>query len=90
MRHNRGSIFTILNRNLKNVATPNGIKVTSISIHALDRIENRDDRKVSAKDIIDALNNPLYIGKEKVDSKGRSSIRYIGKNATANANPKAV
>ncbi len=89
LRYNRNSIVAVLSRRLKDVKTPNGVQITSVSVHALDRIENRDDRKVSAKEIVNALNKPIHIGQEKIDSKGRSSIRYIGKNATANVNPKS-
>lgn len=87
LRYDRYSISATLNRNLKNVKTPNGVKVRKISLHALERIENRPDRRVTAREITDALENPLHIDKIRVDKKGRRSIQYIGKKASAVVNP---
>jgi hypothetical protein len=87
LRYDRYSIMATLNRNLKNVNTPNGVKVNKISIHSLDQIEARSDRKVSSKDVLNALSKPLYIGDVKIDKSGLPSIRYIGSKATVNVNP---
>ncbi len=87
LRYDRYSISATLNRNLKNVKTPNGVKVRKISLHALERIEKQPDRRVTARDITNALEKPLHIDKIRVDSEGQRSVRYIGKKATVNVNP---
>lgn len=87
LRYDRYSIMSTLNRNLKDVNTPNGVKVKKISTHSLDQIEKRADRKVSSKDVLNALTKPLHIGDVKVDKSGLPSIRYIGNDATVNVNP---
>ncbi len=87
LRYDRYSISATLNRNLKNVKTPNGVKVQKISLHALERIEKQPDRRVTARDITNALEKPLHIGEIRLDKLGQRSIRYIGKNATTNVNP---
>jgi SPP1 gp7 family putative phage head morphogenesis protein len=52
--------------------------------HAVERTEGRE---VQEADISDALKNPLYKGEVVVDDKGRKSVKYIGRNATAVMNP---
>ena len=84
--HDRRSIEARLNRNLVNVKTPNNVTVKSISDHALDRTED-PTRKVTAKDVYNALSNPLYIGNVTVDDLGRKSQKFIGADATVIVNP---
>lgn len=62
----------------------NGIEVKSVSIHTLDRA---NERGVSNTAIIDALENPLSIRDVVVDDLGRKSQRFIGEMATVNVNP---
>ncbi len=64
--------------------TITGVTVTDISEHTVQRIA---ERSVSQKGIIDALENPLHIGKVKVDSDNRKSMRFIGNTSTVNINP---
>ena len=78
LKYDRYSIQARLNRQLPSMKTANNISIKSISEHALDRIESRDDRKVTAKEITNALTEPLRIGSMKVDNSGRPSIRYTG------------
>lgn len=87
LKYDRYSILAHFNNRLVNVKTPNGIKVTSISTHALDQIGTREDRRVGAKEMINALSKPLEIGKETIDDLGRKSVRYIGVKAAVNVNP---
>lgn len=87
LRYDKYSIIGVLRRNLPDVKTPNGVKVKDISAHAMDRIENKNDRKVTAREIMLALSNPMHISKERVDSDGRHSVQYIGRKATAVVNP---
>lgn len=49
--------------------------------------KRREERNVSDNDVLDALNDPLYIGDLEVDEKGRLSRKYVGKNATVIINP---
>ncbi len=58
--------------------------MSSISDHASKQAQ---DRKVSSKNIIDAIINPLYIRKVTTDQYGRKSQRFIGDKATVNVNP---
>ena len=87
LKYDRYSVQAKLNRNLPSITTKNNVKVSSISGHALDQIETRDDRKVSAKDVMNALKDPLKIGSVKFDEYGQPSIRYTGEFATVNVNP---
>lgn len=86
LKYDKFSVSATLNRKLPNIRTSNGLSITKISNHAFDRIGSRDDRKVSAEDIIDALTNPIEIRKPKIDTEGRRSQRFIGKKATVNVN----
>lgn len=62
----------------------NGIEIKSVSIHTLDRA---NERGVTNEAIIDALENPLSIRDVVVDDLGRKSQRFIGEMATVNVNP---
>lgn len=84
LAHDRYSIEACLNK--KKIETPNGVSVTHISKHALDRIEE-PSRRVTAKEIENALTKPIHIDNIKVDEENRRSQRFIGNNATVNANP---
>lgn len=85
LRHDKGSIFSTVNRYLQyNVKTRDGVRVTRITIHAADQAE---DRKVSAKNILDATERSLYISPVKIGRDGRPSKQYLGKKATVAINP---
>lgn len=66
------------------LVTKGGIELREIGDHFKYR---QTDRSVNLDDALDALTNPLKYGKEKIDSKGRKSIEYIGERATAYINP---
>lgn len=68
---------------IKTIAS-NGVKVGSISVHTLERA---NERGVTATAIIEAFKNPLHIGDVIIDDLGRKSQRFIGEIATANVNP---
>ena len=62
----------------------NRLQITYVSDHFVGQ---SIARKVSQKDIADALTNTLDYGKIKVDSKGRRSQEYIGASARVQVNP---
>lgn len=80
------SVSASVNRYLSKteVRTRDGLRVRSISAHAAEQAESR---KVSAKDILDAVERSLYIGYVKTDSTGRKSKQYLGRKATVCINP---
>lgn len=85
MRYNKNSIFASVSRYLgHNITTCDGIRVSSISIHAAEQAQ---ERKVSRKAILDATERSLYIGPVKTDTAGRKSKQYLGKSATVCINP---
>lgn len=89
LAHDRYSIQARIIRRLKKpFYSANGVLVTSISAHALDRCEEKS-RPVTVEGIFDALKKPLNHDsiKTKYDGKGRPSQRLIGKMATINVNP---
>lgn len=89
LAHDRYSIQARTIRRLKKpFYSANGVLVTSISAHALDRCEEKS-RPVTVEGIFDALKKPLNHDsiKTKYDGKGRPSQRLIGKMATVNVNP---
>lgn len=89
LAHDRYSIQARTIRRLKKpFYSTNGVLVTSISAHALDRCEEKS-RPVTVEGIFDALKKPLNHDsiKTKYDGKGRPSQRLIGKMATINVNP---
>lgn len=73
-----------INEKIIGLKTSNGIGIESVSKHA---IEQKIMRKVFIEDVIDALNNPLKIGKVKIDDQGRKSQRFVGSKVTVNVNP---
>ena len=89
LAHDRYSIQARTIRRLKKpFYSANGVLVTSISAHALDRCEEKS-RPVTVEGIFDALKKPLNHDsiKTKYDGKGRPSQRLIGKMATVKVNP---
>ena len=66
------------------VKAKEGIVIARVLEHTIDRAI---ERNVSARDVKDALQNPLKIGKIKIDEKGRPSQKYIGEKATCSINP---
>lgn len=89
LAHDRYSIQARIIRRLKKpFYSANGVLVTSISAHALDRCEEKS-RPITVEGIFDALKKPLNHDsiKTKYDGKGRPSQRLIGKMATINVNP---
>lgn len=66
------------------IKTKNGIEVSTVSEHTIERAK---ERNVSRTDISNALENPLEIRDVVIDDKGRKSQRFIGENATVNINP---
>ncbi|MDE7399665.1 MAG: phage minor capsid protein [Oscillospiraceae bacterium] len=71
-------------QSLVGLTTSNGLQVTYVSDHFVGR---SIERKVSQKDIADALTNTLDYGKIKVDAKGQRSLKFIGTNAQVCINP---
>lgn len=84
LKYNRNSVYASVNRSIPKIASKNEILVRSFSQHAADQAQ---DRKVSAKDIVDALKKPFYIEPMRIDDYGRKSNRFIGEKATVNVNP---
>lgn len=84
LKYNKHSITASVSRSLKGKKTKTGVVISLVSDHASDQASKR---KVSSKEIIDALSNPLMIKDRNADQKGRRSQRYIGKSATVNINP---
>lgn len=68
---------------LSGIETKNGIKVAGVAGHFKERLLGRG---VSEDDVINALKNPLHIGKIKYGEKGSSQV-FIGNNATIVINP---
>ena len=66
------------------IRTQNGIEVSAVSEHTIERA---NERNVSRADIVNALEEPLNIRDIVVDDHGRKSQRFIGENATVNINP---
>lgn len=65
------------------IQTPNGITITDISIHAVERAI---ERKVSIEDVQKALQEPLIIKDIKNDKNGRSQ-QFLGEKAVVVVNP---
>lgn len=69
---------------IKEVLTKDGITISNISQHAIERME---ERGVSVSDVINTLQNPLMIGKIVTDIHGRESKKYFGEFSTVAINP---
>ena len=64
--------------------TVTGIEITGISKHAVDRAVSRGFDMESA---LDALQNPIKVGKIKIDDDGFPSQKFRGKSAEIVLNP---
>lgn len=64
--------------------TSTGLKITGVSKHAVDRAVSRG---FSADAALDALQNPLKVGKIVVDDDGKPSQKFRGKGAEIVINP---
>lgn len=84
LKFNKSSVIASVNRAVANTITKKGIKLTSFSDHAGERAQ---ERKITAKSIIDAVKKPLYISNVVADKEGRPSQRFIGEFATVSINP---
>lgn len=83
--HNKGAVMSTVNRYLRyDITTRDGLRVKSISDHAAGQAE---ERRVSKKDILDAVERSLYIRPAKIDADGRKSKQYLGQYATVCVNP---
>lgn len=71
-------------RNIIKITTANGLVVSDISQHTLERAV---ERGVPIGDIKDGLTNPLKICEVVVDNFGRKSQRFVGEMVTVNVNP---
>ena len=66
----------------------NSGKVNKGSIqHTKHSLNQKITRQVKSKDELDAVRNPLDVGKVKVDSRGRPSQRTVGQKAEIVKNP---
>lgn len=64
--------------------TSTGIEITGISKHVIDRAVLRN---FNAESALDALQNPIKIGKIKIESDGARSVTYTGSRAAAVIDP---
>ena len=64
--------------------TATGIEITGISRHAVDRAVSRG---VTGKSALDALQNPVAIGKIRIDDHGQQSQQIFGRSAAVVVNP---
>lgn len=69
----------------KIIKAANGLEINGFVKHGLNRIIQRG---ISPGSIVDALKNPLKVGKVIVDKLGRQSQRFIGKAGEIVVNPK--
>lgn len=84
LAYNKNSVIAAVNRKEIKVKMKHGILTCRMSDHAGIQAASR---KVSSREIVDAITKPLYINDITLDQAGRKSQRYIGKNATVNVNP---
>ena len=66
------------------ITTPNGHTVRELTMHLLDRT---NERAVDAADIIDALLHPIHTEEREPNAAGQPGFRYIGAKATVGINP---
>ena len=64
--------------------TSTGVAVTGVSKHVVDRAV---ERKFTAETVLDALQNPVKIGKIRIDDKGSPSQQFTGESAAVVINP---
>lgn len=84
LKYNPSSIFASINRKKMRIILDAGEVTCFVSEHAGFRVAGR---RVSARDISDALTNPLKIKERKYNDYGLPSQQVIGKNATVAINP---
>lgn len=84
---------TILKNNLKflrdqlvNIQTSDGLTIKDVSLHMTARVYQRS---VESEWIKDALQNPTNELMIEIDSLGRTSQKYVGKNAIVLVNPES-
>lgn len=84
--HDKGAITSTVNRYMRSaeIRTRDGVRISGISDHAAAQAQ---ERQVSKKEILDAVERSLYIGPVKTDAKGRKSKQYLGQYATVVINP---
>lgn len=92
-REQGASLFTKITRpaiikvpDLTGQQTANGIEITLVSRHMVER---QGERGITKEEILDAVKRPLHIGDIKIDERGRPSQRFIGWFATVNVNPES-
>lgn len=89
LAHDRYSIQARTARRLrKPFQAANGVFVKEMSLHALDRTQEKS-RPVTVEGIFDALKKPLNHDKIETTYRadGKPSQRFIGRYATVNVNP---
>ncbi len=59
----------------------------SVPVAVAARVYGKEAIWVRSKEILDTLNNPLYIDNIRTDKQGRRSQRLIGSKSTVNVNP---
>ena len=64
--------------------TSTGISITGVSKHTIDRAVSR---RFTADSALDALQNPIKVGKIVIDSKGQKSQKFLGKSSEIVINP---
>lgn len=78
-----------IDKNLIDITTSNGIKITNKSKHFISRVIGSVEQRrngVNLKDVLNVLQNPVKLG-EVVKLKNRKSQRFIGDLLTATVNP---
>lgn len=84
LMYNKSSVISSVNRKELKVQTSNGLITCRMSDHTGDRA---DLRKISTKDILDAIEKTLHTNDVTYDTQKRPSQRYIGRYAVVNLNP---
>lgn len=69
---------------LQGVVTKDNIQIREVTGHLIDRAFTRD---IDLNGIQDALQNPLKIGKIRIDNEGKPSETYTGEKVTVTVNP---
>lgn len=84
LKYNPSSIAAYINRKGIMLQTLSGLVKVRMTEHALERASQR---KISALDISDALETPIYVEpKLRFNQDGLPSQRFVGKYATVNVN----
>ena len=69
---------------LVGLETSTGIEITGATAHMRKRMM---ERSIRVADVTDALRKPLVVGKIRLDSHGRPSVRFTGGRAEVAVNP---